>query len=98
VITVAFSPDGRRLASGDEAGQVRLWEIAEGRSIFSLQASTRPLVDLAFSPDGKWLAIVGSDGTVRREPMALGDLIERAHGRISRPLTPQERRIYLHSD
>jgi WD40 repeat protein len=98
VITVAFSPDGRRLASGDEEGQIRVWEIAEGRSIFALPASTQSVVDLAFSPDGKWLAIVGSDGTVRREPMALGDLIERAHGRISRPLTPQERRIYLHSN
>jgi hypothetical protein len=52
------------------------------------------VVDLAFSPDGKWLAIVGSDGTVRREPLAIGDLVERAHGRLSRSLTPRERRIY----
>jgi len=94
VITVAFSPDGLRLASGDEEGQVRLWEIAEGRSIFAIQASTRSVVDLAFSPDGKWLAIVGSDGTIRREPLAIGDLVERAHGRLSRPLTSRERRIY----
>lgn len=98
VITVAFTPDSRRLASGDEEGKVRLWEIAEDRSIFALPASTDPIIDLVFSPDGKWLAGVGSDGTAGLQPMALSGLIELARGRISRSLTPQERRIYLHED
>lgn len=96
VLTVTFSPDGRRLASGDVEGKISLWEIDTGRNIFDLRANTLPVLDLAFSPDGKWLVILGSDDTLRREPMALDALIDRARQRVSRKLTDQERRIYLH--
>jgi dipeptidyl aminopeptidase/acylaminoacyl peptidase len=99
VIAVGFSPDGQRLASADEEGGVRLWDIAEGRSIFNLQGGqTSAVVELAFSPDGKWLATSASDGTVRLDPLALDDLIALARERVSRELTPRERRIYLHDD
>jgi WD40 repeat protein len=98
VIAVAFSPDGQRLASADEEGEVRLWEIAEGRDIFNLQGHASAVTELAFSPDGKWLAALGADGTVRLDPMALDDLSRMARARVSRQLTPRERRVYLHSD
>ncbi len=97
VIGIAFSPDGRRLASSDEEGEVRLWEVADGRSIFNIQGSTGAVLDLFFSPDGKWLATLSNNSTARLKPLALDDLIALARRRLSgRKLTDRERRIYLH--
>jgi WD40 repeat protein/transcriptional regulator with XRE-family HTH domain len=68
---MAFSPDGKLLATGYGSGYVRLWDPATGQAIGSpLLADTSPegnggVTGVAFSPDGKLLATAGGDGTVR---------------------------------
>jgi WD40 repeat protein len=67
---VAFSPDGKTLASGSggwqNPGEVRLWDAATGQERAVLQGHTGNVTSVAFSPDGKTLALGGGlDKTVR---------------------------------
>jgi WD40 repeat protein len=57
VQTLAFAPDGKSLASADEAGRVRVWDAESGKLRFELPAGTGTFV--AFAPDGKSLATAG---------------------------------------
>ncbi len=62
VISVAYSPDGRLLASGDHAGQVRVWNMPDGTLRYVLPVLGQSVFALAFSPDGKSLLTAAEKG------------------------------------
>jgi WD40 repeat protein len=71
VLSLAFSPDGASLLSGDNAGLVRLWSVANGTSVRDLSPASDPNGfsiqygrSVAYSPDGRWVASSGLDLTV----------------------------------
>jgi WD40 repeat protein len=70
VTSVAFSTDGRTLATGNADGTTRLWDMASHRQIAALTGPTGPVDSVAFSPDGRTLATGNADGTARLWDMA----------------------------
>ena len=65
VLAVAFSPDGRLLASWSYDQTVRLWDPATGEHRHTLTGHTNQVSAVAFSPDGRLLASSSNDETVR---------------------------------
>jgi WD40 repeat protein len=66
VNSVAFSPDGKLLASGGDDQIVKIWDVSTGQEAAdSFRGHTGYVMSVAFSPDGKLLASGGKDETVR---------------------------------
>jgi WD domain, G-beta repeat len=62
-LTLAVAPDGKTLATGDETGVVRLWELASGKPRGLLRGHRGAIVALAFSADSRRLASGSKDTT-----------------------------------
>ena len=84
VVSLAFSPDGTRLASGRLDNTVRLWDTTDKNEhiIFQQKQSDSPKV-LVFSPDGKMLAS-GDNNKVRLWDTATGESLATFTGHINK--------------
>jgi WD40 repeat protein len=65
VWSVAFSSDGRLLATGGWDGTARLWEVETGQQVAVLEGHTADVYGAVFSPDGSRLATASSDRSAR---------------------------------
>jgi len=75
VSSVSFSPDGATLASGAWNGTVKLWDVATGEPIATLEGHEGRVSSVSFSPDGATLASGAGDDTVKLWDVATGEPI-----------------------
>jgi WD40 repeat protein len=63
--SVVFHPDDHRIASANQDGTVRIWDVVNGLEVLRLHGHASPVRGLAFSPEGHYLAGACTDGTVQ---------------------------------
>ena len=89
VNSVAFSPDGKTLATGDDGGAARLWDVAAAQQA-SRALNTKPrdggISSVAFSPDGKTLATHQLGIPVQLWDVATGHNISKPFPSMSAPV------------
>ena len=91
VTSVAFSPDGKTLASGSVDNTIILWDVATHQAIGQpLTGHTDYVNSVTFSPDGKTLASGSADSTIILWSLDPQSWIEKTCQRVGRNLTQPE--------
>src|SRR6185503_19234046 len=91
VLALAFSPDGKILASGggipSRDGELLLWNAADGSLLREISgAHSDTVFDLSFTPDGSMLASAGADKFARVFDMKTGKLVKSFEGHTNHVL------------
>ena len=92
---LAFSPDGRLLAVGARDTTIRVFDATDGRQLLALRGHELQSCSVAFNDDGSMLASQ-SPGEIRVWALDLDDLLEIARANVTRSLTGDECRRFLH--
>jgi WD40 repeat protein len=73
VTVVAWSPEGRRLASGGEDGVVQVWDVPQEKKLHTYSSHLSRITAVAWSPDGKRIASGSEDNTIQVWNAATGE-------------------------
>jgi WD40 repeat protein len=83
---LAFAPHGRTLATGDENGNISLWDLSTAKKTASRRAHTKNVDSIAFSQDGRTLVSHAWDGTISVYDMR--PMRERSKTHLKNATTP----------
>jgi len=72
VLTLAWSPDGKHIASGAADGIVKVWDASRGQTSVTYRGHTAAINAVSWSPDSSQIASGGTDGTVQVWDAATG--------------------------
>jgi WD40 repeat protein/predicted Ser/Thr protein kinase len=81
VLALAFSPDGRRLASAGDDHIIHIWDAADGQPVCECRGHTSKVMSVAFRQDGTRLVTAGHDGSVRQWDARSGREVEPPYDR-----------------
>ena len=97
VVGVAvYSPDGRRIATAGEDGDIKIWDSQSGENILTIQGHAGPVYEVIFSSSGNWIASAGEDGTARIWKATTGILevkLEHRFPIVGLSFSPDEKRL-----
>ena len=97
VFSTRFHPAGDRIAIAGLSGVVELRDATNGDVLLNLQFPDSQN-GIEFSPDGKRLISSGFDGIARLFALDMDELVTLAQSRVTRSLTTEECKTYLHLD
>jgi WD40 repeat protein len=80
IFSLAFSPDGKRLATGCWDNTAKVWDAATGKELATLRGHTDRVMNVAFSSDGRLLATASMDNTAKVWDAASGSEIATVAG------------------
>ncbi|GAB4176146.1 MAG: NB-ARC domain-containing protein [Coleofasciculaceae cyanobacterium] len=80
IFSVAFSPDQNLLATAGTDGQIRIWQVSDGKQIMAWQAHGDWIRSVMFSHDGKMIASGSNDRTIRIWDSQTGDCLKILRG------------------
>jgi WD40 repeat protein len=83
ILSVAFSPDGKLLVTGDANGEVRLWRVMDGEQLLTYGEHTGWVRSVSFSPDGQRLASGSDDKTLKLWEVSTGKCLQTIEGHTS---------------
>jgi WD40 repeat protein len=72
VLSAAYSPDSRYLASGSIDNTIKIWEVATGKELRTLTGHFSGVYSVVYSPDGRYLASASADNTIKIWEVATG--------------------------
>jgi len=65
VYNISYSPDAKHLISAGHDKTIKLWNVANGKLLYSVRAHSEPVLGVDFSPDGRFFASASADSTIR---------------------------------
>jgi WD40 repeat protein/transcriptional regulator with XRE-family HTH domain len=103
IFTVAFSPDGGKVAIGETVGKrILMYEVSTGRLLQTFEGHTNWVQNIVFSPDGQKLYSAGRDLTIREWDVETGENLRTFEGHTSRvrgiDISPDGKRLISGSD
>jgi eukaryotic-like serine/threonine-protein kinase len=82
LVSAVFTPDGRHLLTGDDGGKLYVWDVAEGKVVYTLNQHAGAIMSIAYAHDGRTFVTASSDRTLIVWDAATREMLVRLRGHL----------------